>query len=121
MERDVDIDVYFWYVICAAMKCREASENEESQSAGVSYCGGDGSTPEKAVAIGGIQSRTESVQAEKKYLAQRLGEEDADWCLQSRSLLVSDRRIIDKLTIEKASGEPEEVYFEISELFRPSR
>lgn len=66
MEQDVDIAVYFWYVICAVVKCREASENEESPGAGASCSGGDGSTPEKAVAIGGIQSRTESVQAEKK-------------------------------------------------------
>jgi len=86
--------------------------------AGITYSGGDGSAPEEAIVIEGASSHAAGIRAEKQYLARLFGTEGADWRLQGQSLLVGDAQVIDRLTIETASGETETFYFEISDFFR---
>lgn len=99
------------------MKRGNRSEDKEADE-GVTYSGGDGSTPEEAVVIEGASSHPAGIRAEKQYLARLFGKEGADWRLQGQSLFVGDGQVIDRLTVETASGESETLYFEISDFFR---
>lgn len=101
-----------------SMKHEEDPKDEEIQIAGITYSGGDGSTPSEAIVIVGARSRAEGIRSEKRYLARRFGEEGVDWRLQSQSVFVEDTRVVDELTIENASGETESFYFEVSDFFR---
>jgi len=106
-----------WQVVCIDMKSQDRPEDKKPY-AGITYSGGGGSAPEEAVVIEGASSHAAGIRAEKQYLARRFGEEGADWRLQGQSLLVGDAQVIDKLTVETASGETETFYFEISDFFR---
>jgi len=99
------------------MKRRNRPEDKEVDE-GVTYSGGDGSAPEEAIVIEGASSRAAGIRAEKRRLARLFGKEGADWRLQGQSLFVGDAQVIDKLTVETASGETETLYFEISDFFR---
>jgi len=98
------------------MKRRNRPEDKEVDE-GVTYSGEDGSAPEEAIVIEGASSRAAGIRAEKRRLARLFGK-DADWRLQGQSLFVGDAQVIDKLTVETASGETETLYFEISDFFR---
>lgn len=93
------------------------SEEKESWIAGIAYLGGDGSVPGRAIVIHGARTHAEGARAEKRYLAHLFGVEGTDWQLQRQSLIVDDTNAFDEITVEKASGETETLYFEVSEFF----
>lgn len=100
------------------MKHEGDPEDEESESVGITYSGGDSSAPGEAIVIEGACSHAEGIRAEKRYIARRFGEEGSDWRLESQSLFVEDEQVIDELTVENAPGDTETLYFEVSSFFR---
>jgi hypothetical protein len=108
---------HVWHVLCNDMAPQNEPDGKESHS-GITYSGGDGSAPEEAIAIEGASSHAAGIRAEKRRLTQLFGEEGAEWRLQEQSLFVDDAQVIDRFTVEKASGETETLYFEISDFYR---
>lgn len=85
---------------------------------GPSYAGGDGSTPQKAVLIQGVNSNHQGVQAEYEYLRRIFGERGQEWELKSQSVVQGeDGGHIDKITVIKHSGDEETIYFDVSNFF----
>lgn len=85
---------------------------------GPEYAGGDGSTPEEAIIIKNVDSHVAGVRAEKEYLADRYGIQDLDWEMKMQTLKeLDDDTRLDEIIIEKASGEEETLYFDVSNFF----
>jgi hypothetical protein len=83
----------------------------------VRFSGGDGSAPDQAIVIEGARSHIHGVRSEKRYISRLFGQEGDTWSLKCQSLLFEDGKPIDKLTIEKAKGGEETVYFDISDFY----
>ena len=82
------------------------------------YAGGDGSTPQKAVLIQGVNSNRQGVQAEYEYLRRIFGERGKEWELKNQSVFQrEDGSHIDKITVIKSPKEEETIYFDVSNLF----
>lgn len=82
----------------------------------VSYSG-PGESVGNPIAISGVKTDLQAVDAEYAYLAKRFGRRGTDWKLLLQSLLDSDGKQIDKMDIELSSGECLTIYFDISRCF----
>jgi hypothetical protein len=83
------------------------------QTATVSYGGGDGSAPDKAVLIQGAGSSAEGVPAEYRWIAQHYpGAKRVRQALKSFG-----GKPQDEITIKTAAGEEKVLYFDISGFF----
>ena len=113
--------------ITRPLMAQMSSQTEERESKGTKpnkggdgplYAGGDGSSPEQAVVIRGVNSNFEGVNAEYEYLRRILGRRGEDWQLRRQSVLeTNDGRYLDKMTVEKRSGETVTLYFDVSSFY----
>lgn len=89
-----------------------------SDTGGVTFAGGDGSSREAAVIILGAESTMEGVIAESYWISQNYGAIDTGWEKGVQYLLSDDLKQYDlQEVILKESGEVIEVWFDISDFF----
>jgi hypothetical protein len=84
---------------------------------GISYMGGPGDMPERAIVIQGATSYREGIAAEYEYLEARFGPPPAAWSLRKQTLEGHAGRTYDRLDITLVDGSDQTFFFDISEFF----
>ena len=91
--------------------------SRRSPESSIRYEGGSGDTVQDAVVIRGAQSTVVGVQAEHRYIRERLQGLGLGWEMQSQALLKEGDRYLDAITIEFSDGTRRAFYFDITEFF----
>lgn len=87
------------------------------ESGTISYAGGDGSSPARAVVILGASGSGEGVPAEYLWIARQLGIPGRDWQRGQQALIKEGDRRMDAITVEVADSGSRTYYFDISDFF----
>jgi hypothetical protein len=79
----------------------------------VQFAGGDGSSVESAVVIGGAKHEKDGIAAEHSYLSQHFG----SWFLKRQVLVNQKDRVYDRMEITDQNGKQRVVFFDITDFF----
>ncbi len=104
----------FWYAVGFPQPAAMAAPGVQKM---VTFDGGPGDTPEKAVIIRGAADGVAGVEAEYRYLRDKFGQQNRDWRLGRQALMRKGDRILDVMQLVLADGSKRTVYFDITEFF----
>jgi len=96
---------------------RGSATSVAAEAPRLTFEGGDGETPDKAIIVRGARFDLEGTAAEFTWLTQNYGWKDQGWNLVSHSHGKLGDRDIDTFEIQLADGTPRTVYFDCTESF----